>query len=146
MFSMGINMDFLVRFFNRGSTGYRSVAVWLRFLCAMSDVEEVSEQSASRRGSYPFMLSDVSRAGTGFQFSGGQTWGRGRGLAPFRTERQAIAPDICFSCGLTGHFRRFSPNRINADGQFKLGWNASQLQQPQGESRDTKPAVTENKW
>ena len=46
-------MDFCVRFFNRGSTGYRSVAVWLRFLCAMSDVEEVSEQSASRRGKPP---------------------------------------------------------------------------------------------
>ena len=110
-----------------------------------STIQSYQTNNISDKGSYPFMPSDVSCAGTSFQFSGGQTWGRGRGLAPFRTERQATASDICFSCGLTGHFRRFCPNRINADGQFKLGWNASQLQQPQGESRDTKPAASENK-
>ena len=92
------------------------------------------------KSSSHFMPSYVSRSGASFQFTGGPAWGRGRGAFPFQ-ERQATASDICFSCGLTGHFRRSCPNQDSSKGQFKFDWSATQLQRSQADQRETKPAV-----
>ena len=110
-----------------------------------STVQSSSFYNGAEKSSSLFMPADVPRPGANFQFSGGTTWGRGRGPFQFRGERQPTASDICFTCGLTGHFRRSCPNKENSRGQFKFGWNGSQVQQPERESRESKPTVTDTK-
>ena len=110
-----------------------------------STVQASSVNNGSDKGSTTFMPSDVPRSGANYQFPGGPAWGRNRGTFPFRGERQATASDICFGCGLTGHFRRSCPNKINPQGQYKFGWDVSQRQQPERDNTESKPAVTDNK-
>ena len=104
--------------------------------------QSFAANNGSETSSSIFMPSGVL-PGTSAQGSGLPSWGRGRGTYPFR---QATASDICFGCGLTGHFRRACPNKENVQGP-KFGWNFNQQQQqqPQGDTRETKPTVTENK-
>ena len=106
-----------------------------------STVQAHPNYNGIEKSSSLFMPSDVSRSGASFQFNGGPAWGRGRGAFPFRGQRQATASDICFSCGLTGHFRRSCPNQDSSKGQFKFDWSAAQLQRSQADQRETKQAV-----
>ena len=106
-----------------------------------STVQAHPNYNGIEKSSSHFMSSDVSRSGASFQFNGGPAWGRGRGAFPFRGQRQATASDICFSCGLTGHFRRSCPNQDSSKGQFKFDWSVAQLQRSQADQRETKPAV-----
>ena len=88
------------------------------------------------------MPSDASRWGIKYQHSG-LSWGRGRRSFPFREERRQTATasptDICFGCGLTGHFGRSCPASRNGS-QGQSTWTASKLP-AQGEIREIKPAI-----
>ena len=110
-----------------------------------STVQSYQTNNGSEKVSFLFMPPDMSRPGGSLQFPGGPALGRGQGTFPFRGESQPIGSNICFSCGLTGHFRHSCPSRVNPQGQTRFMWNDSQLQHPQGESREPKAAVTENK-
>ena len=105
----------------------------------------VSSNNASDTNCSIFMPPDTSRRGVNYQPSG-LSWGRGRGTFPIRGERRQTATasptDICFGCGLTGHFRRScSVSRNGPQGQSS--WTANKLP-AQGEVREIKPA-TEHK-
>ena len=113
----------------------------IKFSRKPSTVQAYPNHNGIEKSSSHFMPSDVFSPRASFQLNGGPAWGRGRGAFPFRGQRQATASDICFSCGLTGHFRRSCPNQDSSKGQFKFDWSASQLQRSQADQIETKPAV-----